>query len=404
MIVSEARPTALRGRLNSLGIWNIAALAVWLVIFLGLAVRTLANPSRATAFTVYRLAGSHWLSAQHLYGDWRGFVYSPIAAVFFAPFGNLPPGWGNLCWTWLNAGLFLLGVAAVLASGIYPGIKPRHRGIVFLLIVPLALGNLDTGQANPTVIGLLLLAVAAVPAERWSLAALCVAIAIYFKIYPLAVGLILFLIAPRKFGWRLLLALLVLGILPFLFQHWSYVSQQYHEWVATRSADDRRLYPLKDVPLDLWFLLVRFGHLPIPSFAYTAFQVLSGGAIALFCLVGVRMNWPKERALAGMLALVCIWMTLFGPATELQTYVLLAPAVVLTLVNAFLYARSIWLRVGLLVVYLLMVLAVARTSFLPGQKGLWILTIQPVAAVLFLACCVGWFMRGSPWRHESTTR
>ena len=403
MKVSEARPTALRGRLNSLGIWNIAGLAVWLVIFLGLAVRTLANPNRATAFTVYRLAGSHWLSAQHLYGDWRGFVYSPIAAVFFAPFGNLPPGWGNLCWTWLNAGLFLLGMAAVLASGIYPGIKPKHRGIVFLLIVPLVLGNLDTGQANPTVIGLLLLAVAAVPAERWSLAAFCVAIATYFKIYPLAVGLILFLIAPRKFGWRLLLALLVLGILPFLFQHWSYVSQQYHEWVATRSADDRRLYPLKDVPLDLWFLLVRFGHLPIPGFAYTAFQVLSGGAIALFCLVGVRMNWPKERVLAGLLALVCIWMTLFGPATELQTYVLLAPAVVLTLVNGFVYPRPIWLRVGLLVVYLLMVLAVARTSFLPSQKGLWILTIQPVAAVLFFACCFGWFVRGSPWRHESTT-
>jgi Glycosyltransferase family 87 len=403
MIVSEARPTALRGRLNSLGIWNIAALAVWLVIFLGLAVRTLANPSRATAFTVYRLAGSHWLSAQHLYGDWRGFVYSPIAAVFFAPFGYLPPGWGNLCWTWLNAGLFLLGVAAVLASGIYPGIKPRHRGIVFLLIVPLVLGNLDTGQANPSVIGLLLLAVAAVPAERWSLAAFCVVIATYFKIYPLAVGLILFLIAPRKLGWRLLLALFVLGILPFLFQHWSYVSQQYHEWVATRSADDRRLYPLKDVPLDLWFLLVRFGHLPIPGFAYTAFQVLSGGAIALFCLVGVRKNWPKERVLAGMLALVCIWMTLFGPATELQTYVLLAPAVVLTLVNAFLYPRSNWLRVGLLVVYLLMVLAVARTSFLPSQKGLWILTIQPVAALVFLACCLVWLLGGG-WRRQSPTQ
>lgn len=401
MIVSEARPTGLRGRLNSLGIWNIAALAVWLAIFSGLAVRTLANPNRATAFTVYRLAGSHWLRGEHLYGDWRGFVYSPIAAVLFAPFGNLPPGWGNLCWTWLNAGLFLLGVAAVLASGIYPGIKPRHRGIAFLLIVPLVLGNLDTGQANPSVIGLLLLAIAAVPAGRWSLAALCVAIATYFKIYPLAVGLILFLIAPRKFGWRLFLALLVLGILPFLFQHWSYVSQQYHEWVTTRSADDRRLYPLKDVPLDLWFLLVRFGHLPIPGFAYTVFQMLSGGAIALFCLIGVRKNWPTERVLAGMLALVCIWMTLCGPATELQTYVLLAPAVVLTLVNAFLYPRSTWLRVGLFVVYLLMVLAVARTSFLPSQKGLWILTIQPVAALLFLVCCVGWFMRGSVWSREN---
>jgi Glycosyltransferase family 87 len=399
--VSEGRSAGLPGRLKSLSAWNIGALAVWIIIFLGLAVRTLANPNRATAFTVYRLAGIHWLNAQHLYGDWRGFVYSPLAAVFFTPFGLLPPRWGNLCWTWLNAAIFLLGVRALLSGSIYPGIKPRYHGIVYLLLVPLVLGNLDTGQANPTVIGLVLLAVAAVPAERWSLAALCVTAATYLKIYPLAVGLILFLMAPRRLGWRLFLALVVLGILPFLFQHWSYVSQQYHEWISTRSADDRRLYPIKDVPLDLWFLLVRLGHLPIPGFVYSAFQMLSGGAIALFCLVGVWKDWPKERLLAGILALLCIWMTLCGPATELQTYVLLAPAIVLTVVNAVFASQPLWLRIGMLLVYLLMVLAVARTSFLPSQKGLWILTIQPVAAILFLVCCLGLFLRGSVWREEN---
>jgi Glycosyltransferase family 87 len=398
--VSEGRSARLPGWLKSSGAWNIGALVVWIVIFLGLAVRTLANPNRATAFTVYRLAGIHWLNAQHLYGDWRGFVYSPLAAVFFTPFGLLPPGWGNLCWTWLNAAIFLLGVRALLSSGIYPGIKPQYHGIVYLLLVPLVLGNLDTGQANPTVIGLVLLAVAAVPAERWSVAALCVAAATYLKIYPLAVGLILFLMAPRRLGWRLFLALVVLGILPFLFQHWSYVSQQYHEWISTRSTDDRRLYPIKDVPLDLWFLLVRFGHLPIPGFVYSAFQMLSGGAIALFCLVGIWKAWPKERLLAGILALVCIWMTLCGPATEFQTYVLLAPAVVLTLIDTLPSSQPLWLRTGLGVVYLLMLLAVARTSFLPSQKGLWILTIQPVAAIVFLVCCLAWCLRNSGWREQ----
>jgi len=402
--VSEGRSAGLQERLKSLGGWNICALAVWIVIFLGLAIRTLANPNRATAFTVYRLAGVHWLNAQHLYGDWRGFVYSPLAAVFFAPFGLLPPGWSNLCWTWWNAAIFLLGVRALLISGIYPGIKPRYNGLVYLMLVPLVLGNLDTGQANPTVIGLMLLAVAAVPAERWGVAALCIAAATYLKIYPLAVGLILFLMAPRRLGWRLLLALVVLGVLPFLFQHWSYVSQQYHEWISTRSADDRRLYPIKDVPLDLWFLLVRLGHLPIPGFVYSAFQILSGGAIALFCLVGVRKGWPKERLLAGILALVCIWMTLCGPATELQTYVLLAPAIALMLIDAVVIPRPLWLRTGLLMVYLLMVLAVARTSFLPSQKGLWILTIQPVAAILFLICCLVLFLRNSGWKSQSNIR
>jgi hypothetical protein len=398
--VSEGRSAGLPGRLKSLGTWNIGASAIWMIILLGLAVRTLANPNRATAFTVYRLAGIHWLNAQHLYGDWRGFVYSPLSAVFFTPFGLLPPGWGNLCWTWLNAAIFLSGVRALLSSGIYPGIKPQYHGIVYLLLVPLVLGNLDTGQANPTVIGLVLLAVAAVPAERWGVAALCVAAATYLKIYPLAVGLILFLMAPRRLGWRLFLALVVLGILPFLFQHWSYVSQQYHEWISTRSTDDRRLYPIKDVPLDLWFLLVRFGHLPIPGFVYSAFQMLSGGAIALFCLVGIWKAWPKERLLAGTLAMVSIWMTLCGPATELQTYILLAPAVVLTLIDAVFGSRTLWLRIGLLLVYLLMVLAVARTSFLPSQKGLWILTIQPMAAIVFLVCCTGWFVGPTVWKSR----
>jgi hypothetical protein len=412
MAASEGRSAGLQRWRKSLGAWNIGALAVWTIVFLGLAVRTLANPHRATAFTVYRLAGVHWLSAQHLYGDWRGFVYSPLAALFFTPFGLLSPGLGNLGWTWLNAAIFLLGVYALLSSGIYPGVKPRYHGIVYLLLVPLVLGNLDTGQANPTVIGLVLLAVAAAPAERWSVAALCVAAATYLKIYPLAVGLILFLMAPRRLGWRLLLALVVLGFLPFLFQHWSYVSQQYREWISTRSADDRRLYPLKDVPLDLWFLLVRLGHLPIPGFVYSVFQVLSGGAIALFCLAGVWRRWPKERLIAGILAFLCIWMTLCGPATELQTYILLAPAVVLTLADAVFGSRALWLRIGLLLVYLLMALAVARTSFLPSQKGLWILTLQPVAAIVFLVCCLGRFVGptvrdksggpgGSKWRSQA---
>jgi hypothetical protein len=401
---SEGRSAGLQWWLKSLGAWNISALAVWTTIFLGLAIRTVANPHRATAFTVYRLAGVHWLSAQHLYGDWRGFVYSPLAAVFFTPLGLLPPGWGNLCWTWLNAAIFLLGVYALLSNDIYPGIKPRYHGIAYLLLVPLVLGNLDTGQANPTVIGLVLLAVAAAAADRWSVVALCVAGATYLKIYPFAVGLILFLMAPRRLGWRLLLALIVLGLLPFLFQHWPYVSQQYHEWISTRSSDDRRFYPLKDVPLDLWFLLVRFGHLPIPGFVYSAFQVLSGGAIALFCLVGGWRNWPKERRIAGILAFLCIWMTLCGPATELQTYVLLAPAVVLTLGDAVFGSRALWLRLGLLLVYLLMVLAVARTSFLPSEKGLWILTIQPVAAIVFLVCCIGWFMGPTVWEKSGGSR
>src|SRR5260370_41466613 len=115
-MVSEARTTAaLRGQFSRLSMWNIAALAVWLVIFLGLAVRILANPNRATAFTVYRLAGFHWLNAQHLYEDWRGFFYNPISSGFFAPFALFSPRWGNLSLTLLYNWLLVSGSATIVA-------------------------------------------------------------------------------------------------------------------------------------------------------------------------------------------------------------------------------------------------------------------------------------------------
>ncbi|MBV9274683.1 MAG: DUF2029 domain-containing protein [Verrucomicrobia bacterium] len=384
--------------------WFWTGLLAWSAVLVGLSIRILVNPNRANAFSVYRAAGWHWFHGEHLYGDWRGFVYSPLIAAFFCPFALIPPGLGNLFWTWLNAALFLAGLAAILNSGIYPEVR-RYQGLVYLLILPLVLGNLDTGQANPTLIGLILLAVAAVPRERWNLAAFSIAVAAYLKIYPLAVGLLLCLLAPKKLGWRLILALLLLGFLPFVLQHWSYVSQQYHEWIVTRSADNRRLYPLKDVPLDLWFLLVRFGHLPIPGILYTLFQLISGGAIALYCAVGVRKQWPREQILVGLFSLVCIWMTLCGPATESLTYVLLAPAVVLALVDAGarISARPRWLQIGLLCTYALLLLAVLRASFLPGQKSLWILTVQPLAAVVFAMIGLGWFLEGRFWDESQET-
>ena len=120
-----------------------------------------------------------------------GFVYSPVIAAFFAPFAWMPASLANILWRILNAGLFLGGVAAVLKTNLFAGIKERNYGILYILLLPLAIGNIDISQANPLVEGLLLFAIAAVHAERWNSAALCVAIATCFKIYPLAVGLLI---------------------------------------------------------------------------------------------------------------------------------------------------------------------------------------------------------------------
>ncbi len=85
----------------------------------------------------------------------------------------------------------------------------------------------------------MMVGVSAAFAEKWMLSAIAISAAAYWKIYPLAFGLLLILIVPKKYTWRLVLALVVMGLLPFLFQKTSYVIDQYHLWYTTRTGDNR---------------------------------------------------------------------------------------------------------------------------------------------------------------------
>ena len=379
--------------------WNGAVCIAWAAALLILVIRSAGGYHRTIAFINFQLAGLHWTRGEDLYTNWRGFVYSPLVAAFFTPFAYLPSACGIVLWQLLNAAALLGGLWALLQTISPSGVR-RYTAIVYLLIIPSALGNLDIGHSNPLLIGLLMLAVAAARVQRWGCVALCVAIATALKIYPVALGLLICVIAPRPFGWRLLIALLLVAVAPFLFQHWSYVFDQYRAWISTRSADNRLTYPIEHAPLDLWFLINRIGHLPFPPFLYTLLQLGSGGAVALFCIWGKWKGWVIERELIGLFCLAVIWMMLLGPATESYTYVLLAPALSLVLVHVFIETRSTWLKVWVLAAFLLQLIALARTSFLPGFMPLWIFSAEPLSALLFLGVCLVWLLNDAFWRDK----
>jgi hypothetical protein len=382
------------------GFWNTSACIVWTAALLVVIVRTLLLTHRGTSFGTYNLAGLHWIHGENVYSQWMGFVYSPVVAAFFAAFAFVPFALGSVLWQLLNGAVLLGGLTAILMVKLFPGINQRNFGISHLLLVPLAIGNIDIDQANPLVAGLLLLAIAAVHVERWNGAALCIAIATVFKVYPIAVGLLICLIAPRRFGWRLLTALLLLAIAPFLFQHWSYVSDQYHTWISTRTSEDRRNWPIEKLPLDLWFLVHWFGHLTVAPTIYRLIQLGTAGALALFCAIQTSKGWAKYRVLAGLFCLASIWMTLCGPATESYTYVLLAAPTILALVQSYNARQPGWLRALVSAAFALQLLAVARASFLPHFKPFWALSIQPFSALVFLAYCLFWLLNDSLWTDE----
>jgi len=389
------------GRAARRSVWNRAAWIAWSVALVILLLRPLLASHRGTSFDTYQLAGLHWLHGEGIYTQWMGFVYSPLMAAFFAPFACIPGPIANIIWRLLNAAALLAGMAALLKTEIFSGIKGRSSGILYLLLIPLAIGNIDISQANPLVAGMIMLSVAAVYRERWNTAALCVAVATSLKIYPIAVGLLICVVAPRRFTWRFLIALLLVLLVPFLFQHWSYVSEQYQAWIATRASDNRQQWPVEKLPLDLWFLIHWVGKLPVPPRVYSVIQLGTAAILALLCAAKTRQGWSRARIIIALFNLVSIWMTLCGPATESYTYMVLAPAIVLSMVQAFATRQPGTLRALAIAAFALQVAAAARASFIPHFKPFWALSMQPVSGLVLLVYTLLWVFDESLWPRDS---
>jgi hypothetical protein len=200
-------------------------------------------------------------------------------------------------------------------------------------------------------------------------------------------------ISPWRFSWRFLLALAVMAALPYLFQDSGYVTKQYHEWVETRFADNRLQYAIEIAPLDLWFVLVRVLGLPLGELGYHLLRGATGAGIAVFCLWGRLRNWPAERLFGGLFAFVCVWMVLLGPASEWLTYLLLAPAAALAVVEVIGRPFDRWTRIAAFAAYAIFVLAVLRVGFVPKLQTPWLLALQPVGALCYAAFALQRYLR-----------
>jgi hypothetical protein len=366
--------------------WNLAAIVAWTFALSAIIGKILASPDRVTNVNRYLRAGRAWIegSPLYIYTPNKGFVYGPFSAVCYALASYLPDVWTRLLWCGLSAALLLGGMWAMMTVGPFSQLPARRRGLAFLLVLPLALGNFDSAQANGFLAGLILIAFAAAYSERWTVAAIALAVAVHWKVYPVVAGLLLVLLSPRRFSWRFALAVLITGLIPFLFQNASYVIGQYQLWYDTRTADNRLAYSLAIAPRDLWFVLVQAAGLPISQTFYRAIQALVGLAVAGYCLWGKLNHLPSERLLAGMFSLVCAWMTLLGPASELYTYLLVAPAVAFEIVETISKRADAVSRWLVLAAFLFLLAAILRVAFFPRYENPYVLSLQPIGALFFL--------------------
>jgi hypothetical protein len=383
--------------------WERLALAVWLAALLVICVRVLVARHSHSVYPIYAAAARNWLAGADLYDPAEGYRYSPTAALLLVPFSALSDALGDVTWRLLTVSVYVAALAWWCWAVLPVRLTRSQRGVLFLLVLPLSIGNLNNGQSNLLVIGLLLAACASAARRRWNLTAGCVVLASLFKVYPIAVGLLLVLVYPRRLVWRLLAGLAVGLALPFLLQDPHCAAQQYLGWLHHLQSNNRQALSLALVYRDVR-LLWRVWLVPLDAPAYAMIQLAVGAGIAALILaLRVRARLPRRRAweatpaerrlLVSLLGLGCCWMTLFGPATESCTYGLLAPTLAWAVLEARLLRNAGWLGSVAIGSYALFVCAELLVWFPDGRWLRNLGTLPLAASLLFVALMIQAFRR-----------
>lgn len=297
------------------------ALLVWALNLAVLLALTLGQgPERQSVMRHYRTASASWLAGEPLYGEGRehGFLYLPAFAVLHAPFALLPFAGGVALWR--------LSSLALLAWGLWRlsrAFAAERPATFFLVATLLALGwsAARHGQSTLPMAGAILAAAGALAERRLTHAALWCALAVALK--PIAlVPALLAAACWRGVAPRMALALLAVGLLPFLAQSPAYVAAQWQGFA--------RMIASADVPLD------RARFLDVPgALASLGLDLPRGAALALRLLGALAalgaLAYARRRVAAPVAALLfyvvaCVYLLAFNPRTEHNTYALLAPA------------------------------------------------------------------------------
>jgi hypothetical protein len=376
--------------------WDLAkvAVAVWVSLALGLAVFSYLYPWSHTVYNIYARACRRWWDGQDIYcaQSTEYYRYSPLFAVGMTPFALFPDSWGGALWRVFSAAVFAAGLWAWARRVVPAACTRAQTAALFLLVLPVSAQSMYNGQANVVMLGVMLLGLAAAAQQRWSRAAVWLALATLIKGYPLALALLLSAVYPRRLPLRFVAALALGLLLPFA-THWpAVVLGQYENWF-NHLRESTTIMRERLRSLD--HLLVLYGS-PISPQRFLLIELLAGLGVLGLCLLHARQTTDRLQQLTRFFQLFSVWVVLFGPATETCTYAILAPALAWALIDAF--GRPVsWGRRVTLVVSLLLT-GPCVTDFLgstvrnfANEHG-----SQPVGALLFAGYLVARNGRSKP--------
>jgi hypothetical protein len=350
----------------------------WAAMFAA-AIAVILHDSSRSVVPVYRIAAGWWLKGMRLYelSGIGGFTYLPQAAILFTPLAVLPPAAGEVLWRLVSIAVFALSLRGFARLAERPQ-DPAFFPLMTLVSIPLVWDCARNGQATLIMTGFMLLAVSDIARRRWWRATLWLALAVAIK--PLAIVLVLLvLVIDRPMTWRAATGMIVLGLSPFLTQRAAYVIEQYRACFQnmTISAHVGAVAHGWTSP----FTALRVVGLDVPEGVQTAVRLAAAAATLALCFVA-RRRFDASRSAVFVYSLAALYLILFSPRTENNTYAMLAPSISAFLAAAFLAEKSV--RGGATLAGIALALVASRSIerlVAPHAEQIW---LSPLLASCFM--------------------
>lgn len=298
------------------------AVVVWILFALIIGIVVASRPDKHTVTPEYRQASLTWWGGREsLYdGSQVGYLYLPQEAILYTPYQVLPKRIGEPLWRWTGLALLAMGLWRV-AGLLSPAKQERLFLVATLLVIPAACASAQDGQVNLPLAGLMLLSVAEVARSRWNQAAVWLLFAVMLKPIALAPALLAF-VCFGSLRIPLFLGFLICLAAAYLHPSAAYVTAEYHHFWAKFLLAGHPL--VKDNFSDFFGMLWHWGIHPVPVIITAARAVAALLALVLAIHVTRRFRSDSVLEAFGVLLLSALYLMLFNPRTEENSFVMLA--------------------------------------------------------------------------------
>lgn len=256
--------------------------------------------------------------------QYGGYKYSPLFGVLFHPFQYLPLKWGPFLWIVLNFCVFMAALGVFLCHSYRSkdgSALLRQPGVLVTLLVLIfneTMVSTLSSQANSLVCGLMLLGLVFYSLNRDFEAGLILALASNFKVFPLALALLLLLDFRARYWMAFWGAFVIALVLPAIVLGWSWNMELLSAWHRTLFLDFNT-----ESKLSLMKFLAQnfsFGE----SRLYKGFIGLN---MLLLCAIYRYYCSARTatRNLRYLYSLAALFILLFNHRTEIELFVLASP-------------------------------------------------------------------------------